>query len=157
MKFQSAYSKRERFYNKPCSKFRRTFAMELDENGHKVLKETGKQNIYEIIQSHTEECDINNIVNRVKAGDKDALNRIEAKYLDATDLPEDLAEAQNKIIQVKNEFYTLPLEVREKFNHSPEQYVQQYGGEDWAKMMGFIKPEIKEEIKEEKKEEVVNE
>lgn len=149
MKFQSAYSEKKTFHNKSGSKFMRTFAMELDENGHKVLKETGKRNVYDMIQSHAEECDINNIVARVKAGDKEALARVEGKYIDATDLPQDLAEAQNKIIQVKNEFYTLPLNIREKFNHSPEEYVQNYGTENWIKLMGFTKPEEKKELIEE--------
>ena len=66
-------------------------------------------------------------------------------------MPTSLAEAQNKILAIKNEFYKLPIDVRRNFGMSPEAYVQQYGTNQWATKMGFVEekklnealPEIK--------------
>lgn len=84
--------------------------------------------------------------------DPSILEKHKGSYFDATDMPRTLAEAQNKIIAVKQEFEKLPVEVRAKFDHSPEKYVQQYGSEEWGKALGIVAEKL-EEAAEEKKEE----
>ena len=95
---------------------------------------------------------IENILQRAQLGDEEALNRVNAQYLDTTDMPKTLAEAQNKIISIKNEFEKLPVDMRRQFDFSPEKYIQEYGTEPWMKTMGFIKETpaevpVKEEVK----------
>ena len=54
-------------------------------------------------------------------------------------MPTSLAEMQNAIITIENEFNKLPLETRLKFNQSAEKYISKNGSEEWAKIMGYEK------------------
>lgn len=148
------YSRFNRPETIPCetgTEFDKTYSVIVDDNGHKVLRCTGETNRYEKIQAHKEECLIENILIRATM-DPSILEKHKGSYFDATDMPRTLAEAQNKIIAVKQEFEKLPVEVRAKFDHSPEKYVQQYGTEEWGKALGIVAEKL-EEASEEKKEE----
>lgn len=141
-------------YNRPMSipnetgtEFDKTYTVEIDKHGHKELKETGKTNRYEKIQSFKDETDIANIL--VKATvDPTILNQRNGQYGDFTKAPKTLAEAQNIILKIKDEFFNLPVETRKEFNNSPEQYIAAYGSEEWQKALGLVKEEIKEKVKE---------
>lgn len=113
------------------------YTMCIDENGHKYLKETGKTNTYNLIQESLEETKIENIMRRAEAGDLTALNIRNGQYLDVTDMPNTLAEAQNFVIQAQQEFDKLPLEVRKKFDMSAEKYIATFGSESWAAALGI--------------------
>lgn len=135
------------------SQWHNDYQIEISKNGHKELIKTGEHNEYEKIQEYLEETLIENILQRAELGDPLALEARKGTYLDTTDMPKTLAEAQNKIITIKNEFEKLPVDIRRKFDFSPEKYVQEYGNENWANALGFIKKEKEiEEIKETKKE-----
>lgn len=142
-------------YNRPKTaaapageKLQETYEMEIDETGHKVLTRSPiKENIYEKIQESLEETKIENILRRAMGGDETALNVTQGAFFDATGAPTSLAEAQKMIISITEEFYKLPLEVREKFDHSPEKYVHEYGSESWVAAMSKPQEEPKEEVK----------
>ena len=53
-------------------------------------------------------------------------------------MPKTLAEAQNKILSIRNEFEKMPIDIRRQFDFSPEKYIQEYGTETWMKTMGYI-------------------
>ena len=132
--------------------FHPKYEVTVDKKGHKTLKQNGYTNTYAKIQEALESTLIENILMRAKLGDEEALNRVQAQYLDTTDMPKTLAEAQNKIISIKNEFEKLPIDLRRQFDFSPEKYIQEYGTEPWMKTMGFIKEApvetpVKEEVK----------
>lgn len=129
------------------SKYHKTYEVQLDENGHKELVQTGETNIYDEIQSYKEDCLIENILARAGVGDMSGFRNTEGEYIDCTQLPTTLAEAQKTILKIKNEFYKLTPEQREVFGNSAEEYVAQYGGEKWANTMGYVK-EVVEEIAE---------
>lgn len=133
------------------SKFHNDYEIQISENGHKVLVKVGEHNEYEKIQEHLEETLIENILQRAELGDPLALEARKGSYLDTTDMPKTLAEAQNKILKITQEFEQLPINIRKQFDYSPEKYVQEYGSESWAKTMGFVKEEPKPEIKTEEK------
>lgn len=146
--FYTPYNKPETAATPAGEKLQETYEMEIDENGHKVLTRSPiKENIYEKIQESLEETKIENILRRAVGGDETALNVTQGAYFDATGSPTSLAEAQKMIIAITEEFYKLPLEVREKFDHSPEKYVHEYGSESWVAAMS--KPES-EKVPEEK-------
>lgn len=111
----------------------------IDENGHKTLKQTGETDTYALIQASLEETKIENIIRRATLGDPTALTQTMGAYMDTTDMPTSLAEMQNAIITIENEFNKLPLETRLKFNQSAEKYISMYGSEEWAKIMGYEK------------------
>lgn len=136
-----------------------TYQTRIDENGHKVTEPIGKTNIYDRIQSSLEETKIENIIRRFTEGDISAFRTGEPIYADMREAPKTLMEAQNMIIRITDEFNSLPVDVRAKFDHSPEKYVALYGGEEWAKAVGYeikkpeeiSKPEVTETTKEEVK------
>lgn len=106
-------------------------------DGKRDLVADVKYPIYEIIQSHREETEIERIVKRAIEGDYNALNAMKGVYADIADAPGSLAEAQAMIINAKNEFYDLPLEIREKFNQNAEEYVAEMGTPKWMDKMGI--------------------
>lgn len=120
------------------SRFAKTYLMTIDGHGHKVLKEDGLTDRYELIQSHLEETKIENIINKALAtGDMSGLMVGKPVYADFTNAPSTLAEAQNMLIAVEQEFEKLPLEIRAKFDHSATKYIAEYGTENWMNNMGL--------------------
>lgn len=114
--------------------FEPKYQEEITKNG-KQLHKIGKTNIYEIIQSHAEECKIENILAQAAKGDYSMLKAREATYMDATTMPKTLMELENLTIKMKDEFYEMPLEVRKEFNNDPEQYITQMGTEEFKNKM----------------------
>lgn len=128
--------------------------MKIDDFGHKELVQVGTTNLYDKIQLSADDCNIENILARAGQGDLTAFTGSKI-YADVTDAPKNLADAQRKIQAIQNEFNSLPIEVRAKYNHSVSEYVAAYGTEEWAKNVGLIEetkkqePEVKEpEVKE---------
>lgn len=117
------------------------YQVDIDERGHKTLVKTGKTNIYDKIQASLESTKIENIIRRATAGDPTALAQTAGQYLDVSDSPRTLAEVQSIIIRMTNEFNGLPLDVRKKYDFSPEKYVADYGTENWMKNLGIKLPE----------------
>lgn len=119
----------------PGSKKQKTYSMTVDLNGHKVLEETGEIDLYEKIQESLEETKIENIVRRAVGGDAQALNVMHGVYADVTDAPRTFAEMQQAVIYATEQFSRLPVEIREKFGHSPEKFVATYGTKEWLEIM----------------------
>lgn len=127
------------------------YQITIDLQGHKKLKEIGKTNIYDIIQESLEQSKIENIIRRATEGDLNALTTMNGQYIDTTDIPNTLAEAQNFVIQAKQEFDQLPINIRRQFNMSAEQYIAEYGKTSWIEKLG-ITPKIEGEVTIPKKE-----
>ena len=107
--------------------------------GQKKLIKTGTTSVYDIIQSELEDSKVENIIKRATAGDETALERYATMYFDSTQMPTTIAEAQQKIVAIQNEFYDLPVDKRAMFSHNADTYVHEYGTEAWAKKMGLTK------------------
>lgn len=120
----------------------KTYRESISVEGVRSLVEESEINSYEAIQAYKDECNIKNIIARANAGDETALHQRIGEYLDATIMPKTLAEAQNMVLKAEQEFKKLPLEIREKFNHSPEQFIAELGTAAWAEKCGI---ELKEE------------
>lgn len=125
------------------------YEVEIDTTGHKHLVKTGKTNTYEKIQASLESTKIETIMRRAAGGDLTALAVTNGQYLDCTDMPHSLAEAQNMLIKLEAQFNKLPLEIRQKYDMSAEKYIADYGTENWAKNLGILDQVDLEEPKEE--------
>lgn len=127
------------------------YTMTIDKTGHKNLKQTGETNTYNLIQESLEQTKIENIIRRAEMGDPLALNMMNGQYLDVTDVPNTLAEAQNFVIKASQEFNKLPIDIKRKFDMSPEKYIANFGTKEWADKIGIKltpdapAPEVKEE------------
>lgn len=140
--FKTAYGEHERIATDPGSEYKDTFKMVIDKDGHKVLKPDGKEHIYAKIQEGLEETLIENILQRAALGDDTALNRIEGSYADITGAPKTLADAQQMILQITNDFNGLPVDIRREFDFSVEKFINEYGSDGWIKKMGFGQEQV---------------
>lgn len=149
--YKTPLSKHEHYYAPSGEKFEMRHTAHMDAEGRRYLKPDKRVEIYELIQSHAEECDINNIINRALNGDPFALNKKIGNYMDLTEMPKTLAEAQQIVINLKEGFDKLPAEVRAKFENNAEMYVASYGTDTWAEKVGWketlAQKEAKEKIK----------
>lgn len=78
-------------------------------------------------QQFKDEADINYIIKMYDAsgvypGQTGASPR-EPMYGDFTNLPENAQEAYNQIIEARNNFNQLPLEIRQRFNYDPSAFL----------------------------------
>lgn len=64
------------------------------------------------------------------------LNRRTGIYLDVTDMPKSYAEMYQRIMDAEAQFKALPLDIREKFNHSPQEFFAAIGTPKWAEVFG---------------------
>lgn len=142
MKFRTRNDKKNGFPSPSGSRIRVIYGERIDSNGRRYLYEKGTEDIYEKIQENKDSCDINKIVQRALLGDTSVINRYTPSFIDATGMPTSLAEAQNSIIRITEEFFTLPLEIRKKFDNSPEKFINSWGSPEFREIFE-IKP-IKE-------------
>ena len=120
----------------------------MDSNGRRFLSKDKPVAIYDLIQSHKEECEIENIIRRAVEGDYNALNAKEGVFMDITNCPSTIAEAQQYIINAKEEFEKLPKEIKQKFEFNPEVYISEMSGntQGWLDKMGYTEAvKLKEE------------
>lgn len=108
----------------------------IKENLIRGLKKTGEVNRYEKIQKAADECKIETILAKA-AVDPSILQNRKGMFLDTSEAPKSLAEFENMRIKVIQEFGKLPIDVRKKFDNSPEKFVAEYGSEEWAKKVGI--------------------
>lgn len=103
--------------------------------GHKELKKTGETNVDEMIQQDLEQSKIENILHQLALGNMDVLNQKDATYMDATTMPKELRETLNLVLKAKQEFEKFPVEVKELFHNSPDEYVEQMGTKEFFDKM----------------------
>lgn len=109
-----------------------------DKDGKPYLEKVGEINLYEKIQSYRDEVDPMSILARYAAGDTTVMAN-PGWYIDTSKLPANYIEWRNMMNEQKEKFNELPLEIRNKFNNSFDQWAATAGEESWMKAMGFEK------------------
>lgn len=121
--FRTQYDVHPRVSKVSGEKMRKLYTSHVTDDGVIELIESGQEDLYAAIQSHRDSCDINVILARYANGDAMALSKVQGVYGDFTDMPDTYAELLNTVIKGENFFYSLPKEVREKFDHSFEKFL----------------------------------
>uniref|UniRef100_A0AAU8B7C3 Internal scaffolding protein n=1 Tax=Dulem virus 128 TaxID=3145605 RepID=A0AAU8B7C3_9VIRU len=121
--FATQFQAHKRVFQNPGSGERILYTSRLNEDGTIDLVPSGKDNLYAFIQSHKDSCDIHVLLARYANGDVDALSRAQGAYGDFSQMPTTYAELLNSVIQGEAMFNSLPVEVREKFDHSFEKFM----------------------------------
>lgn len=127
MMFKTQFQARERVTANPGSSFRILYSPKFDEKGVMSLVESGKENLYEFIQSHKESCDIHVILERFARGDVSALERVQGTYGDFSNMPRTYADMLNLVHSAEDAFSGLPVEERAKYGHSFERWLTEFG------------------------------
>lgn len=112
-------------------------------DGQIELREAGKKNIQEYIDSFRECTDISFIVQRLKNGDVTDLNLKEGFYADITKMPKTRAEFMQLFIDMERKFNELPLEIRNKFDNNYRNWFASGDTEEWYEKMNLINKEEK--------------
>lgn len=94
------------------------------ETGRKVLKPTGKTNIYDKIQSVRAGTSIYEIIERFERGDLTVLNKRSATYGDFTNVPKSITELSELLMESENFWKSLPAEFRKEFMSDYNVYVR---------------------------------
>lgn len=156
MKFKTQYDARERTVTNPGDPIHITYAGHYDEKGRVVLEESGRENIYDQIQSFAESCDIHVLMSRYLNGDVSALSKAQGQFLDVTAFPKTYADMLNFVNDMEKQFMALPAEIRSKFGNSFSEYLAASGSPDFMECLGIKKetaedssaiPETKEDVK----------
>lgn len=140
--FKTQYNGRVRRFINSGERLKKEYMPKFDKDGNWQLVETGETDLYEYIQSHALSCDINVLMARYKNGELDVLQRVQGAYGDFTQMPETYADMMNKVIEAENHFNSLPVEIREKFDHSVVKYMQSFGSPEWLDIMGLSKNDV---------------
>lgn len=118
------------------------FGIKYEDDGSKTVVVKGMEDIYRKAQEAKESVDINNIIRRFTNGDPFALNKVKTMYGDFTNTPKDIVSMMALINERKEAFMQLPLEVREAYNHDPEQFLADAGSEKFNKLMDIKTDDI---------------
>lgn len=103
------------------------YQLSLAPDGKEVLVAVGEHDIYPEIQSHAKSVDINEIVLRHQRGDIDVLAQRAGLYGDFTNMPTSYAELYQSVLDAQAYFDSLPLDVRQKFDHSFSKFFTSIG------------------------------
>lgn len=136
LNFPTMFGKRDRIHCNPGNPMKIVYKPNVREDGIIELVEAGQESLYDFIQSWKDSVDINVILARYANGDVDALSKVQGAYGDFTQFPTTYAEMLNRVIQGKHMFESLPLEIREKYNHDFSQFIA-----------GMDKPDFWEQFK----------
>ena len=118
MTFRTQYDQRERVPANAGTREHILYTTQFDDQGNHILVESGKENLYDYIQSHKESVDIHVIMERFARGDVQALQRRQAMFADFTEFPTTYAEMLNAVQLGEQHFMSLPLEVRQRFDNN---------------------------------------
>jgi hypothetical protein len=78
------------------------YELEYSPQGVPHLVPTGTYDLYEVIQSFRDECDLGKIFQRYANGDVMALNKRQGVYEDISDMPQDIFAAANLVERVES-------------------------------------------------------
>lgn len=131
---------RARYFAGAGSRDKTVYKPVIDDNGVLHLREDGKYNLYEEIQSYRDSVDLHLILERYANGDVTALSRAQGTYGDFTGFPTTYAGVLNLINDGRMYFDSLPLDVRNKFNNSFEQFFASMDRSDFWQLIGVNKP-----------------
>ena len=140
---RSAFSEKKRVHVPSGDGYNQEYEYKLNEKGQKQLVPSGKTNVVEQIQQYKDEVSIEHILARVAVGDNSVF-RPDGIYQDTTQIPDNLNDARQVMLELENYWNTLPQETRSKFDNSLETFISQAGTDAWKINMGLIKETIEE-------------
>lgn len=131
-------NKRSReFFTNPGNPIKETKHGVVGADGVIRLVKDGVINLQEQIQSYEPSTNIYNIINNLSPAEFDALQAMPGKFIDATDMPTTYAEALQLVIDGRNAFEKLPIEVKQKFNNDFNQWFATAGSPEWLDKCGI--------------------
>lgn len=117
MKFNTAYNYPTTVASSSGSRTLPKFVRRVDDNGRKILVQDGIEDVYGGIQQAAKGVEVADLVRRFRSGDTDAIGDPSFESVDITAAPTSLLDAQNKLIQAREQFDALPVKVKQMYNN----------------------------------------
>lgn len=136
-RFKTRYDSHDRVIQPAGSPIHILYSPIFDKHGVWHLEETGKENLYDYIQSHADSVDIHVILKQFAAGDVSVLSRVQGAYGDFTDMPKTFAEALNTMVAAEQYFMSLAPDVRAQFHHNFNEFIAAMDSPDFTSRMGI--------------------
>ena len=92
--------------------------------GVRTLVKVNEDPLNEFVQKSLPDTLIYNILDKYNRGNVDVLNKTIGQFMDVTQFPTSLAEAQNNIIKAERHFNGLSPDIRRKFDNSPIKFME---------------------------------
>lgn len=126
------------FRTNPGDRYHVTYSPIVNNDGTITLVESGKDDIQEMINSFRDSTDMSFILSRMAIGDTSVLTDKTPMYGDFTQFPKTYAGALQLVIDAENQFNSLPLDVRNKFDNDFRRWFATAGTEEWTKSMDSV-------------------
>lgn len=127
MTFRTQFDPHSRVVQPAGDRSHTLYSGRYTDTGHFILEESGKEDIYDKIQSHAASVDIHVILDRFRRGDIEVLGDVQkASYLDISELPHNYAQLLNTVNACEQSFMTLPVEERAKYGHNFVQWMMSF-------------------------------
>lgn len=136
----------KKFITSSGSKYHIEYDGSMDDKGNVVLKEVGKTDIKQSINSYKETTDIDYIRKKIEVGDLSGINRNKPQYGDFTIMPKTMAEALQMQIDAKREFMKLDLDTRNKFDNDVNKFLVSAGTKEFYDKLGIVPVAKNEEV-----------
>lgn len=124
------------YFSNAGDRYQTEYSAHYDDDGRLCLEPNGVTDLYAEIQSHAQECDIHNIINRYQLGDTEAFNRANGFYADVTNLPTSYMELLNKLNDAEAFFASLTPEIKKKFNYSLSEFLAAVDNGSYMDLLG---------------------
>lgn len=137
--YRTLYTEHIRFNSNPgTGGIEDEYDYEVDSKGRKKLVKVGEKDLYKEIQSYAESCKIENILKRAASGDMSDF-RPDGIYADTTAIPTNLNDAQKEMMKLQRYWNSQPIEIKNKYNNSVDEFIAAVGSKAWMTDMGYIK------------------
>lgn len=93
-------------------------------DGKRVIAVASEASLVDKINEAFPETLVYNILARYERGDMTALSKVHGQYMDVVGMPSTLAEAQQMLIDIRNDFEAMPPELRRRFNNSVDEFIE---------------------------------
>lgn len=117
------YGENGRFFANPGTPYEVNYSAKLESDGTINLVEDGKIDLYSQIQSHKDSCSIELALKRFALGDESALQRTQGAFGDFTAFPNTFAEVLQVMIDSRQYFDSLPVDVRRNFDFDFNKFI----------------------------------
>lgn len=129
----------------PGSGTKTEYQLRISKTNEEILEPIGKSSLYDYIQSHADSVDIHKILERcAMTDDYSYLNRMPAQYMDLTEMPKNLAEAHAMVMDAKEMFDRMPLDIKEKYDNNFISFISSIGSEKFNNVVGEFLKTVKE-------------
>lgn len=124
VKFYSSYNEPETIGSPTGTGFENVYKLKIVDGQEVLFKEKEQRNLQEEIDASKDSCDIAKIIEKyVISGDESLINQVPTQFGDFTKTPKSLIEAQNQLMEARQSFDSLSVDVKALFNNNVYQFI----------------------------------